>query len=132
MREPTQVEIAAHEILLSLKMVLVPDVEAFVADVAKTSLRRATHQDVRVGGHLPPSGGPGIERALASLLVDVNTREITAYEAHCRYERLHPFMDGNGRSGRALWAWQMRNEGCDPFLLPFLHRWYYASLDGGR
>ena len=46
---------------------------------------------------------------------------------HVQYERLHPFTDGNGRSGRALWAWQMmrRREG---LALGFLHRFYYQTL----
>src|SRR5215470_3568331 len=27
--------------------------------------------------------------------------------AHVRYETLHPYTDGNGRSGRAVWLWHM-------------------------
>ena len=47
----------------------------------------------------------------------------------CRYETLHPFMDGNGRSGRILWAWQMIEHNIAPGLsLGFLHAYYYQTL----
>jgi len=41
-------------------------------------------------------------------------------------------MDGNGRSGRAIWAWQMLGDEQDPFAIPFLHRFYYQTLDASR
>ena len=57
--------------------------------------------------------------------------QASPYDVHCEYEDLHPFMDGNGRTGRALLAWMMiRRKGWEStFALPFLHRWYYQSLD---
>jgi hypothetical protein len=106
--------------------------EEFVEVVAARPLRRAVGQDVRVGNHRPPRGGPSIEGHLEDLLSAVNGGRVSPYEAHRRYETLHPFLDGNGRSGRALWAWQMLRDGLDPFALPFLHRWYYQSLDAAR
>lgn len=45
---------------------------------------------------------------------------------------LHPFMDGNGRTGRAVWAWAMQRDGQDPFALSFLHRFYYQTLEYSR
>jgi hypothetical protein len=79
--------------------------------------------------HLPRPGGPWIEIELDELLVRINDRDLDPYAAHLRYEALHPFMDGNGRSGRAIWAWHMQREWRDPFALPFLHRFYYQALD---
>lgn len=41
-------------------------------------------------------------------------------------------MDGNGRSGRAIWAWMRLKENRDPFQLGFLHSFYYESLENYR
>jgi hypothetical protein len=131
-RPPTEGEVAAHERLWGLAVVAIRDLEAFVADVAGKPLRRDGGQDVMVGGHRPPPGGPGVEAALTRLLHRIEHEPTTPYETHVAYELLHPFMDGNGRSGRALWAWQMMRDGLDPFAMPFLRRFYYQTLDAAR
>jgi hypothetical protein len=129
---PTIGEMRAHSDFLGLSEVGVPELECFVADVAARPLRRAVGQDVRVGSHYPPPGGPAIEEQLEFLLARANERLDSPYRTHVEYEALHPFMDGNGRSGRVLWAWMMLRDGQDPFSLSFLHRFYYQALDGGR
>lgn len=94
-------------------------------------LRRKPGLDVRVGNHIAPSGGYMIEAFLADNLMSVFER--SPYENHQSYEALHPFTDGNGRSGRILWAWQMlRMEKHSPLGLGFLHAWYYQSLEANR
>ena len=125
-------EVRAHEILLALDTVTVADLERFVAEVAGRPLRRAVGQDVVVGGHRPPPGGPAIETELQGVLTLAHGGGVTPWEVHRRYESLHPFLDGNGRSGRALWAWQMKRTGQDPFALSFLHRFYYQTLAEAR
>lgn len=132
-RPATQTEINAHERLWAIEDELsVKDVSRFVRDVAGAGLRDLPGMDVRVGPHIPPRGGIEIRRALEILVEDINQGLVQPFDAHVRYERLHPFMDGNGRSGRAIWAWHMLDNHCDPFALGFLHAWYYASLREGR
>ncbi len=133
-REVLSREIDAHEAFLALPNLLTADVEAFVAAVAPGHvLRREVGLNVRVGKHIAPSGGPEIERALKGLLGDANAGYDDAYNIHVKYETLHPFTDGNGRSGRAIWAWQMlRQYGPMALNLGFLHRFYYQTLEHSR
>jgi len=133
-RPPTEREIAAHEAFLDLPAIEVADLENLVAVCTdrRGRLRGQFGMDVIVGQRIPPPGGIAVVEGLRELLISVNCCERTPWQAHVEYECLHPFLDGNGRSGRALWAWQMWRDGLDPFALPFLHRFYYQTLDNAR
>ncbi len=130
LRDPLPSEIAAHEKLLAFEVVTVSVLEEFVAIAQPGAvLRRTPGLNVRVGSHIAPPGGPEIEQRLESLLTYVgNMGRRGAYETHLAYEDLHPFTDGNGRSGRALWLWQMGGEA----PIGFLHQFYYQTLDAQR
>lgn len=97
-------------------------------------LRDREGMNVWIGGKMAQSGGNYIRRSLETLLSNIsnhgNTSNVDAYNCHLCFERSHPFMDGNGRTGRAIWLWQMvRQHDCD-LSLGFLHKWYYQSLEG--
>lgn len=129
-RDPSSLEMHAHSRLLMLPEVSIADLQQFVGDVQPSAiLRDQPHLNVRVGQHIPPQGGPDIVTALGALLQGARggSGYDKAYRTHQMYETLHPFTDGNGRSGRALWLWMM---GSAP--LGFLHTWYYQSLQGDR
>ena len=122
-REPTAAEIEAHVAFLQGE-VNVAALERFVGVVQPGArLRRRADMNVRVGNHVAPKGGPAIEASLIPLL----RADLTPFERHVRYEGLHPFMDGNGRSGRVLWLHNMG--GIERVPLGFLHTFYYQTLD---
>lgn len=127
-REPTDDEIAAHERLLRLFQISATTLGDFQAVVAPDKpLREREGMNVRVGGYIAPPGGPGIVRSLQALCRKANGPS-NPWKIHVQFEMLHPYLDGNGRTGRALWAWKMQGNGLDPFELPFLHRFYYQTL----
>ncbi|MBT9176536.1 MAG: hypothetical protein DDT20_00855 [Firmicutes bacterium] len=124
-RDPTPCELVAHETFLACESVTIPALVQLVAVLQPGAvLRDKPRRDVRVGSYYPPPGGPKIRAELLALLDKVNVRSASSWEVHIAYEDLHPFTDGNGRSGRAVWLWMER--GYAP--IGFLHRWYYSSL----
>ena len=142
-RNPTEEEIRVHESFLQLPEVRVLDMERFVRIVQPgAKLREYQGMNVQVGNHLPPPGGPDIRGRLENILSDYATEALFSLQlsrtehqrrvfyAHCLYETLHPFMDGNGRSGRALWLWMMG--GIELVPLGFLHTFYYQTLAHSR
>jgi hypothetical protein len=130
-REPTEAELEAHRSLLDCKRVTLHALRAFVQIIADAPLRDRLGLNVVVGNHRPPVGGPHITDALEKVLQGVNDKHADPYTVHAKYETLHPFCDGNGRSGRALWLYMMVRKGYDGSL-GFLHLWYYQSLSHFR
>ncbi len=129
-RPPRLRELEATEEFLAMDVIEVADLERFVEVVAPgATLRVRSGMDVRVGSHRPPPGGSYVRGMLEAVLRQVR-EGAHPHPTHVEYEILHPFTDGNGRSGRALWAWQMTRLELDPGLqLGFLHAFYYQTLE---
>ncbi len=126
-RDPTGAEIEAHTRILALPCIEVFDLEVFVATVQPGAvLRRSPSQNVRVGTHIAPPGGPEIEVRLENILAHMDQHG--AYKTHLAYENLRPFMDGNRRSGRVLWLWMMGGKA----PIGFLRQFYYDTLENSR
>lgn len=129
-RAPTEEEKEEFRRFMLLKEVTIDELEQFVRVYQPNAQLRdkVGVPGVRVGNHIAPPSGPQIRSMLNHLLFEIKEGK-SAFETHVAYETIHPFTDGNGRSGRMLWAWQM---GRDRLSLGFLHMFYYQTLDAQR
>jgi hypothetical protein len=89
-------------------------------------LRNQVGLNAKVSNHVAPPGGPEITTRLREVLAIPDP-----YRQHLAFESLHPFTDGNGRTGRALWLWHMLDQGHEAQILRygFLHLFYYQTLE---
>lgn len=114
---------------INYPLMTVTALNAFVITICpkKGKIRDNFGMDVMVGHHIAPPGSPNMPNILDDHLKSCPRR--TPYENHLRYENLHPYLDGNGRSGRALW---LREEyqlnGNTVPRRSFLHQFYYDTL----
>lgn len=70
-----------------------------------------------------------VHKHMKALLADYNALEKAELDDiidfHVRFERIHPFQDGNGRVGRLLLFWQCLQNGIVPFIITDKLRLYY-------
>jgi Fic family protein len=99
---------------------------------------------VRVGNHLPPPAAD-VSGLMFELLEWWNGEAtalspvLSAAILHYRFEHIHPFADGNGRTGRALALWELYRRGFDSHHIFSVDEYYwedrpgyYAALDAVR
>lgn len=128
-RDPTPGEIEEMKRFINLYEISFDNVIKFVSIYEpKAKLRAKKGMDAFVGDHIPPGGGAGMGYKVMDILSDIEPTKESAFEIHNRYESLHPFTDGNGRSGRAIWLWQMTKFYRHVPKLSFLQTYYYQSL----
>lgn len=99
---------------------------------------------VRVGHYLPPA--PEMVSGLMSELLEWWNKEaakwspvLTSGIIHHRFEDIHPFADGNGRTGRTLALWELYRRGFDTHHIFSVDEFYwedrpryYEALDAVR
>lgn len=122
-REPTQEELEETHKFIHSPQLFIPDVIQHVKVFQPNAVLRtdASHR-VFIGGREAPVGGEYLVDELSSIL-DRND----PWMVHTHYEYLHPFTDGNGRSGRAIWANKMLKQGYQ-LEYKFLQMYYYQTL----
>lgn len=99
---------------------------------------------VRVGKHFPPAAAD-VSGLMFELLDWWNKQStglspvLSAAILHYRFEHIHPFADGNGRTGRALALWELYRRGFDSHHIFSVDEFYwedrpgyYAALDAVR
>jgi Fic family protein len=73
---------------------------------------------------------PLVQGMMDNWLLDYE--ELGPWEAHRRFERIHPFVDGNGRTGRMLMWWQELKAGGTPTMINARDRkLYFMRLRNG-
>lgn len=89
-----------------------------------------------VGATTTPVQPYQIEPMISALLADMNTvyRKLHVVEQaalfHLRFESIHPFIDGNGRTGRLVMNLQLIQAGYPPINVKFTdRRRYYEAFD---
>ncbi len=127
-----------HEDVLKLHAIIASD----VMDQGQAGRYRDIR--VRVGHYLPPAPEM-LSGLMAELLEWWNTKSaqwspvISSAVIHYQFEAIHPFADGNGRTGRALALWELYRRGFDTHHIFSVDEvyWenrprYYAALDAVR
>lgn len=127
-----------HEDVLKLHAVIASD----VMDQGQAGRYRDIR--VRVGQYLPPT--PDMVSGLMAELIEWwNGKSaqwspvISSTVIHYQFESIHPFADGNGRTGRALALWELYRRGFDTHHIFSVDEvyWedrprYYTALDAAR
>jgi Fic family protein len=87
---------------------------------------------VRVGAYMPPPPGavPGLMRELLEWWNDdapALSPVLSSAIVHYRFEAIHPFADGNGRTGRAAALWELYRRGFDTHHIFSVDEYYWED-----
>lgn len=95
------------------------------------------HVPVMIMGseHIPPQPYL-VPKLMEELVINYNASLadtdviLAASELHLKFENIHPFIDGNGRTGRLLLNFELMKSGLLPVNIKFTDRMkYYSSFD---
>ena len=121
-----QKKLVGHEDIFALHRI----VAAKVMDQGDAGRYRTIR--VRVGPHVPPA--PEEVSGLMFELLEWWNKEsiqlspvISSAILHYRFEAIHPFADGNGRTGRALALWELYRRGFDTHHIFSVDEFYWED-----
>jgi len=119
----TQQEELTHEVICGLHGMI-------MKGLLNPELRGVYRQDSReVGGRMTPHHDY-VEGLMQNYLYDMKVSDDPT-SMHVRYEYIHPFVDGNGRTGRMLLWWHQMKLGQEPTLYKASEREEYYKLFEG-
>jgi Fic family protein len=128
----------SHDAVLSLHKIIAGEV------MDQGTAGRYCTIAVRVGRYVPPppEGVPGLMFELLTWWNQDSAKlspVLSSAIVHYRFEAIHPFADGNGRTGRALALWELYRRGFDTHHIFSVDEFYwenrpryYAALDAVR
>ncbi|MGA3267205.1 MAG: Fic family protein [Verrucomicrobiota bacterium] len=136
--ENAQRKTISHEEILGLHKIVAGDV------MDQGTAGRYRTMAVRVGRYVPPPPGD-VSGLMFELLAWWNKEAVkmspvlSSAIVHYRFESIHPFADGNGRTGRALALWELYRRRFDTHHIFSVDEFYwenrpryYAALDAVR
>lgn len=98
----------------------------------KGQYRDASQTNVFVGSYKPPDWG-FVKPMMDDWIWIYPHMELNPWQMHVRFEKVHPFCDANGRTGRMLMWWMEVKLGQEPTLFKAENRQeYYLALVEGR
>lgn len=103
--------------IITLKQNLLPHQRGYYRNVSKVNVTvgKSTTPHFFIVPHL-----------MNNWLLDLS--KYPPLENHIRFEHIHPFVDGNGRTGRMLCWWQDIQKGSEPRFFDFAKREAYYKL----
>jgi Fic family protein len=118
-----------HEVVCKTQRLICAN-QTDLRDDQKGHYRSVSRVNVRVGSYVAPRWHE-VDDLMAEWL-DEHDR-LSPWLNHVAFESVHPFVDGNGRTGRALYWWDQARAGEKPRLLKASERHkYYRELERAR
>lgn len=116
---------------------VIKDIHSLVLmnDVKNRGVYRSLPVTILGAAHTPPQPYPvpvQMEQLITDYDTELNTKHIiaAAAEFHLKFESIHPFIDGNGRTGRLILNLELVKAGYLPVNIKFTdRRKYYDCFD---
>ncbi len=114
------------ELLLFLHQMLISNIDDGIA-----GRFRGEGEYVRVGSHIAPAP-KHVEPMVGAALIDYSSDHTSHFveriaKFHLEFERVHPFIDGNGRIGRVLMNYHLMQIGFPPIIVRDKEKAAYSS-----